>query len=347
MKKIKRIMIAKGLIFTVIFGIAGILPTLRAYAAAPEVIGNSVSSNSTIVEGVSDNEAPVITISENKGHSSRGRKVYDINTSDIISGIALIQAENTGAGVRSTLFQADDLYRGLNAEESAELIVTANGSYRVYAYDGKGNAAVQKLEVTGFGGFSTDKYRAIIEKNTSDNASYHKETSYNNTAPTYENTVIFGGNGDEEGSQGENKNTSYVYKSKNNLLPSAGTGIYDDWSMLKKKEDTRISRLWSEEGRDGEWIAGDRGSGDEPEYKTEISTLLNKRTSPFNTEASGIGDMIIESSEEARDTGRAAKALSGRKITAVIIITGLVSVSLAGIFLFNMKKGNIRIGRRN
>lgn len=339
MKKTKQIMIVKGLILTVLLSIAGILPAAQANAAGEEVSGNSVSSDSPAKEGTSDNSAPVISISVNEAKSSDGKKVYDIKTSDTESGIALIQAENTKAGVRSTLFQADDLYRELSEEVKVELTITANGCYRVYAYDRKGNAAVERLEVSCVAGYSPDKYRKKMESNTSYNESYYKEVPYDNTAPTYENPVIFGGDRDTGHDSGYNKNASYVYKSKNNLLPSAGIGIYDDWSLLKKKAETKVSRLWSEEGSEGEWTIGSNGDGDELEYKTEISTLLNKRTSPFSAETSEIGDMIIESSREAGDTGRSIRVLSGRKITAVIIITVLVSASLAGIFLFNIKKG--------
>ena len=129
MKKTKRIMIVKGLILTVLLSIAGILPAAQANAAGEEVSGNSVSSDSPATEGTSDNSAPVISISVNEAKSSDGKKVYDIKTSDTESGIALIQAENTKAGVRSTLFQADDLYRELSEEVKEELRAITPATY--------------------------------------------------------------------------------------------------------------------------------------------------------------------------------------------------------------------------
>ncbi|MBR1914328.1 MAG: hypothetical protein IJ827_05850 [Lachnospiraceae bacterium] len=334
-----RIMLAKGIIWMMLSNIAGASSAIQAYAAVSAVSSNSLSGDSIAVEGISDNSAPVISISVNEAKSSGAKKLFEIKTSDIGSGIALIQAENIKAGVRSTLVQADDLYRELSEEVNVELTITNNGSYRVYAYDGKGNAAVQRIEASGIGGYSPDKYRERMEKNAYDNDNYHKDSSYNNTVPTYENAVIFGGNGDGTDYQSANKNTSYVYKSKNNILPSAGIGMYDDWSMLRKKEKAGVARLWSEEGSDGEWTVADSGSGDELEYRTEISTLLNKRTSPFSAETSGIGDMIIEGSRESYDTGMSSKTFSRRKITGIIIIVVLVSASLIGICLFIMKKG--------
>ncbi|MCR5746339.1 MAG: hypothetical protein K6G03_01350 [Lachnospiraceae bacterium] len=316
--------------------------SLKVYAFGDTVSDNladTVSDDDILGDITKNIDIPVMTVSENEEAGISGRRTFQITAEDSGSGIALIQAENIDAGVRSTLFQNGSVSgNDINKKVVCDLIIAGNGSYRVFAYDGTGNAAVYELEVSDIMKYTPDRYNEMIKRNkvySKDEEQYGYNTE---VKPVYNGVAVFGGNKTNVQYDDTNKNNSYVYRKPVSVLPTAGIGIYDDWSMLKKKEDNAAERNWSGDDTDSEPINEGSVQEEEADHKSRLNIMSEEGQSPFEAETSEIGEMIIESSVPPTAGGSREEGISSRKIAAAIIMAFLVLLPVGGIFLFSIKK---------
>ncbi len=323
------------IIISALVGPAG-FPGGGTVALADNVSENSgaytVSSDS-----LSDNEAPQIDI------SLKGRSVL-IHAADSGTGVALIQAENAAVGIRKTLYQSVNMH-----DETAEAVlkITANGRYRIYAYDGAGNAAAESVEIADIVKPDIERYRLEAEDNM--NSHFEKSnSSYDglDKEPVYEEPARFGGDPSGASYGGFKSEGGYTWRSASGNSASAESGSYSDWSMLKKKENKVPGRVWSEGALAG-YVSLMTDAAEDSDLMREVYVLGTRKPSIFSEDTSRIGEMIIEGGPLVQNGKEATENVKGAGWAAVIAVILVVMLIAGGalIFIRIRRSGTCAAGR--
>ncbi|MBO5551737.1 MAG: hypothetical protein J5966_07235 [Lachnospiraceae bacterium] len=292
-----------------------------------EVSQNEVSQNEVSENGVSENETPAV--SDNKTGkltvscdviSYKGRSaVVSISADCTGGGIALIQSENTGAGVKKTLYRAEKPEKGLERDsKSIDFPITANGSYAFFAYDTNGNSDSCRLHIHKLKEVSADEYivRARENRRESTRSIDIKKAEEEEKNGSRSGTVTFGG--------GRGTGASHASASGRNYSVRSGSGDreedrqsllekYSGWSMLKTKNRKADVRAWYEPFTD----TGEPAR--RPQPMENIIDLSDYDVSLFNMDTPDIpdapGDLSGLSEEPAVDEKAASGAMKLKQNT--------------------------------
>ncbi|MBQ9442840.1 MAG: hypothetical protein IJU43_00925 [Lachnospiraceae bacterium] len=159
--------------------------------------------------------------------------------------IDLIQVENTGSGIRKTLFLAspDD-----EKKESAEagFAATANGIYSFYAYDEDGRYEKTDVPVTEIDPADISCY---IEKVGQNRSRTEREESSIPEEPRYGCSQILLLGGERAMAAGGTSGEHYSVRTHDTTDPSdpvTGVSKYADWDLLKMRKSPEDIKAWYE-----------------------------------------------------------------------------------------------------
>jgi hypothetical protein len=309
------------LIIIVATALPAAFPGGGVLAFADNVSENS-GSYTVSSDSLSDNEAPHIDLSVEGG-------VVAIHATDSGTGVALIQADNAAVGIRKTLYQSENMYEtGSSETAEAVLKITANGRYRIYAYDGKGNVTAENVEITDIVKPDIERYRSEAVDNM--NSHFEKrDHPYDGSdkEPVYDEPARFGGDPSGNSYGGFKSEGGYIWRSASGSSAFADPESYSDWSMLKKKEEKAPERVWSEGALAGyvSLVPDDEEGGD---MMREVYVLGTRKPSIFSEETSRIGDMIIEGgvpSQTGVEATGEGKGVGQATVLAVLLFVMLVA----------------------
>ena len=299
--------------------------------------GAEVSGNS-----LSDDEAPQIdtTLSGN---------TVRIFASDAGTGIALIQADNAAVGVRKTLYQAEGMQEACLPESGeAKLKITANGTYRIYAYDGAGNVSAENLKVHDITGDDISRYRSEAEDNMASHRDEDRLSSEGDKSePVYDEPARYGGDGTGDYTGGVISDGNYSWKSTSPDRVIKDAGSYSDWGMLRKKDISVPDRVWSEGALAG-YVSLISGGEEDADLLKEVYVLGMRKPSIFTEDNERIGEMIIEGGAAEQTAEKGAADADGRKRSIIVaaVIFALLTAAALSIFAFRCGKVGIIKGSR-
>ena len=327
-----------------------------------EVSGNEDSGNEVSGNEVSGNETPSAGGDTGKGISVKCTGISHRGHTAVVSiaaectggDIALIQVENSRAGVRKTL------YRPEVASKSLDFMVTANGSYVFYAYDTNGNTDSCRVNIYDLKTGSIDDYLRRAQENRKagirSTAAEEEEWKKRDDKPA---RVIFGG---VSGAAGTVRKTAgslpgkrYTVRSGNgnrNTDGQASTEKYSDWSMLKKKNRRADTKAWYEPYTDtGEPVVRpqpleniiDLSDYETDLFKADVSPLTGDESGGSAGTGQQASDTKTEYMTAASDDDPAQGKVQKRHI-ALIVAAFITILLLVSAFWKAIKKHRLTAG---
>ena len=259
---------------------------------------NTVSDNTVSDNTVSDNTVSDNTSSENKPSEDKDNRenncdyhyvnlecreaAYgdaDIREKGVIQitarstgcPIALLQIENAGAGIRKTLYKGDMQGRGGLQDIERSFGVTANGEYRVWAYDIKGAYDMKTVNISDMGSTEISRYKSLALKNMNEKRGRrdNKETGTEYRKNSTPERAIFGGDGKKREESEKEPEKTYTYKTGKNDGHDEDIPLserYGNWSLMKG-----IVRGENEKA----WLGTEAGSGREDAVPRSLQNRLD------------------------------------------------------------------------